>query len=970
MPTAEETPTLKTWAKGIESAWKAIAKDCLVTADDAIAEIIDDSLDPEYAESVYQNVSSDVGVLDAFIRAWIEDAKINKGLWVRTPDKSPRGQGIIKTIEKAMVEFRSMLTAIEDVKSKLTYDIAGFDANNDKDYDRQTQSKSGYEFRMRGMGHRLKELVQDLTKQVTKVTKLVSEIPDKGGYIPSELDLHGAKLVFQDSKHVIPGQDSTKDTHPYVRELGLEASNTAYTLLRRRGLDFLWYGQIFFIPKAYAREWKGETGSSYTEGAHYEIRTDKVRVILTAGTVSDTMARFIAHELGHRFWFKYMDLSDRAEFADKFLAPGTSEEDADGKVPAVTEYGGNNAEEDFAEVFAHYVDGKDLTRDQLERFRKYIDNHKRKVAAVSEMDLEEALDELAAPIRLWVHRPDSEGKQDIADVYGSLSEKARDALAADVLRVCPVPFTAYRRIKGSETLKGLDSVTTDKSRVDHAEYREYLIHPKDVLVHWKQDTPLGKGNFAHEKEVILKPGVSIQPVTSEKKAAESIVTFPWDESLKAQHAVFEGMLAEAKNAEDPSYMLSNAAAQVRAWIRAIEVTPFQWNYHGADISKVKTLFMNAADELPNGYERAQDLVNQAYDLVFGRTKTANFQLPGGGYALDDVFLIPSYPQVRYFPNHSGKSAEAVLSDILSRRPQLRGFVGPIEARNDETDLEATVPVYEDGSFWFGPAFYSLGVNAQDEAFAQAVAMSVGDRLGWDTVVVAAREAGIDPWDVETLPFGADNFKASFAKAFSIEVLYPGQLSEYPKWQRLVGSVVKECSTPKKAASTLTPEWAERKFVEHTKTIWSDKTYDTYIKTRLVFSDEAPAKGVLASVMSTGTQMAIGRSLLKIAPKYTVRFAPRFFELPEAQAEGIVKHEVIHLGYPRHDANFRSVAKEVGAPLTENESGGGGFRLEVKDGARFKLVKEFETIEAAKKHYREIMEDKDHDLYGKKFRVTQ
>ena len=34
-------------------------------------------------------------------------------------------------------------------------------------------------------------------------------------------------------------------------------------------------------------------------------------------------------------------------------------------------YGGTVSEEDFAEVFRHYIDGEKLTRDQIERFKSF-----------------------------------------------------------------------------------------------------------------------------------------------------------------------------------------------------------------------------------------------------------------------------------------------------------------------------------------------------------------------------------------------------------------------------------------------------------------------------------------------------------------------------------------------------------------------------------------------------------------------
>ena len=167
-------------------------------------------------------------------------------------------------------------------------------------------------------------------------------------------------------------------------------------------------------------------------------------------------------------------------------------------------------------------------------------------------DLDAALDALTPPLRNWIHRP-SEGKKELAAAYEDLSSSEKKALAQDVRRAIgatknvvgatksgatksgatksgatksgatesgatksgATEFVAYRRIKqGSEVLKGLDSVTTNFESVrllDPKLWRKYVIQASDVLVHWGQDTPLGKSGFKHEQEVILKPGIHILP---------------------------------------------------------------------------------------------------------------------------------------------------------------------------------------------------------------------------------------------------------------------------------------------------------------------------------------------------------------------------------------------------------------------------------------------------------------------------
>lgn len=158
--------------------------------------------------------------------------------------------------------------------------------------------------------------------------------------------------------------------------------------------------------------------------------------------------------------------------------------------------------------------------------RAFSDTRRRSLLEASkDWDLEDALDALTEPLGSWINYPQSAGKKGVITAYEKLPEKARKALSNDVLATVQQhhggsTFTAYRRLKGgSEVLGGLDSVTTDRGSIDYldpAQWREYTIKASEVLVHWGQDTPLRSSQFKHEKEVILKPGVSIRPVKTER----------------------------------------------------------------------------------------------------------------------------------------------------------------------------------------------------------------------------------------------------------------------------------------------------------------------------------------------------------------------------------------------------------------------------------------------------------------------
>jgi hypothetical protein len=100
---------------------------------------------------------------------------------------------------------------------------------------------------------------------------------------------------------------------------------------------------------------KVEPGSLSKGTAVYSPNTDQVRIFAVSSP------RTIVHELGHRYWYKHMSKRQREKFRAWF-----------GDVPATTDYGSTNPEEDFAEAFADYVTGRDMTREQVDRFKSVL----------------------------------------------------------------------------------------------------------------------------------------------------------------------------------------------------------------------------------------------------------------------------------------------------------------------------------------------------------------------------------------------------------------------------------------------------------------------------------------------------------------------------------------------------------------------------------------------------------------------
>ena len=185
--------------------------------------------------------------------------------------------------------------------------------------------------------------------------KYADDQPFESEEILLEYTIGKVKLVYdgEPDRNLITRPDpgdprGLSDYIPYFQK--------AKAMLDQKGFGDLWYGPIFVgCPKCGG---ENPLGKHFGVGAHYVIGPDHVVVFLLP---KPFLVELLIHELGHRYYFKFMDAGDRARFDSYFK-----------EVAAVSEYGGTATEEDFAEVFAHFVLGRDMTRDQIERFKAFL----------------------------------------------------------------------------------------------------------------------------------------------------------------------------------------------------------------------------------------------------------------------------------------------------------------------------------------------------------------------------------------------------------------------------------------------------------------------------------------------------------------------------------------------------------------------------------------------------------------------
>lgn len=117
------------------------------------------------------------------------------------------------------------------------------------------------------------------------------------GHGLSEFDLHGMKIVIDDRTV------DAIDTRSYIKFL-----DEAYEAMVRKGFKSAWYGTVFIRCK----ECGGVnrlTGGGV--GGVFHIGPDTVGVY---SRPSGFIVELMAHELGHRYWFKQMSRAQRAKF--------------------------------------------------------------------------------------------------------------------------------------------------------------------------------------------------------------------------------------------------------------------------------------------------------------------------------------------------------------------------------------------------------------------------------------------------------------------------------------------------------------------------------------------------------------------------------------------------------------------------------------------------------------------------------
>ena len=381
------------WIKGIKGSWKRLVK---AVKDPAIAQGKASSIDFDLLKKTAETRQRALMDAMTYVRALRADLNINKRMWTDVAPKDAKGV-TEKFRSKVQAELDAAESAIAEGVDRirfwvnvLTLDSHEYKLDGGFRYKDATASLEGFQRFLNSVNGAAieamttadaaisRKLMRHLGKHIVKVPPPPGqktggrEIPiNMGSYEPDVVKLGKVTVMFDDGPAAqsspirararsrtdhMGGTVQERPRNPRDRERYIKLLLKARAILKRRGLDYLWYGRIVVMCKSCGGT--NTHGASFGVGAHYHRMGDWVSIY---NEPTGFIPELIAHEFGHRYYYKFMSATDRGRFNQWF-----------GDVKAVSKYGGTSTEEDFAEVFAWYIDGKNLDRDQLARFKAFL----------------------------------------------------------------------------------------------------------------------------------------------------------------------------------------------------------------------------------------------------------------------------------------------------------------------------------------------------------------------------------------------------------------------------------------------------------------------------------------------------------------------------------------------------------------------------------------------------------------------
>lgn len=355
-------------------------------------------------DSVQSRVDSRLRVLEKIADMW---GNVDRALLRLTPDKSAQAETEtaisiaikeafekqVKTLDKALkvtwyIEPGSLRDlAVKILKKATPEELAAIEAAANDDWSTSTlNTKYAFFNRMK---------LEAKAARLIKKDKVVGDFPKWFESVRAMLEANYTEEAmakregFDDFKLgnlrvIVLDPEITHFENPrYLKQV-----STAQAMLQRKGMSQLWYGVLFVVSKKFkkldevslkAYRELGYASLESTAGT-YHSGADVVKI---TAPPNERLVATIVHEMGHRYWYKFMGPEQRARFNGLVKTnpsektrdfPSGPEDEAGNEKPVtpVSDYGASSIEEAFAEVFERFVMGGDMSRDQLESFKSVL----------------------------------------------------------------------------------------------------------------------------------------------------------------------------------------------------------------------------------------------------------------------------------------------------------------------------------------------------------------------------------------------------------------------------------------------------------------------------------------------------------------------------------------------------------------------------------------------------------------------
>jgi len=151
---------------------------------------------------------------------------------------------------------------------------------------------------------------------------------------------------------------------------------------------------------------------------------------------------------------------------------------------------------------------------------------------------------------------------------------------------------------------------------------------------------------------------------------------------------------------------------------------------------------------------------------------------------------------------------------------------------------------------------------------------------------------------------------------------------------------------------LTPGQIKGMFIKEAKRTWSNG--ETIVPQVSVDVSLEDCKKYLALVRDADTRpRAIGDTLIRTPRETTLRVCHNLQGIGKKGFRQLLRHETLHMGYPKHDKDFRRIAHRKGIPVSLNDLRGGKVELrgKRKEDRFYSHIGYFNSFEEAEDHAR-------------------